>query len=292
MTMMENAERAERRARQRELADRLKASGALDQIFEQIDGGEVPLGGDDGLLKGMLKAALERGLEVELTDHVGYERGDPDASLFPNSRNGTTTKTVSSEVGDVELAVPRDRNGSFTPQLIPKGARRLGGLDEMIISLYAGGMTLRDIQHHLASTIGTELSHETISKITDQVAEEVLVWQRRPLEALYPVIYLDALVVKVRDGAHVINKSAHIAVGVDMDGIKHVLGIWIQTTEGAKFWAGVCADLANRGVRDVLIVCCDGLIGLPEAIEATWKQATVQTCTVHLSRAAMRFVKY
>jgi hypothetical protein len=132
------------------LADRLKASGALDQIFEQIDAGEVPLGGDDGLLKGMLKAALERGLEVELTDHVGYERGDPDASLFPNSRNGTTAKTVSSEVGDVELAVPRDRNGTFAPQLVPKGARRLGGLDEMIISLYAGGMTLRDIQHHLA----------------------------------------------------------------------------------------------------------------------------------------------
>src|SRR5215212_707047 len=183
MTTMDNAERAERRARQRELADRLKASGALDQIFEQIDAGEVPLGGDDGLLKGMLKAALERGLEVELTDHVGYERGDPDASLFANSRNGTTPKMISSEIGDVELAVPRDRHGSFTPQLVPKGSRRLGGLDEMIISLYAGGMTLRDIQHHLASTIGTELSHETISKITDQVAEEVLVWQRRPLES-------------------------------------------------------------------------------------------------------------
>jgi hypothetical protein len=140
MTTMDDAERAERRARQRELADRLKASGALDQVFEQIDAGEVPLGGDDGLLKGMLKAALERGLEVELTDHVGYERGDPDASLFPNSRNGTTAKTVAGEIGDVELAVPRDRNGTFAPQLIPKGSRRLGGLDEMIISLYAGGM--------------------------------------------------------------------------------------------------------------------------------------------------------
>jgi putative transposase len=153
------------------------------RFFEQIDAGEMPLGGDDGLLKGMLKAALERGLEVELTDHVGYGRGDPEASLFPNSRNGTSSKTVSSEVGDLELAVPRDRNGSFTPRLVPKGSRRLGGLDEMIISLYAGGMTLRDIQHHLASTIGTELSYETISKITDQVAEEVLAWQRRPLEA-------------------------------------------------------------------------------------------------------------
>src|SRR5215204_4503511 len=285
---MSEGERAERRARQRELADRLKASGALDQIFEQIDAGEVPLGGDDGLLKGMLKAALERGLEVELTDHVGYERGDPDASLFANSRNGTTPKMVSSEIGDVELAVPRDRHGSFTPQLVPKGSRRLGGLDEMIISLYAGGMTLRDIQHHLVSTIGTELSHETISKITDQVADEVLIWQRRPLEALYPVIYLDALVVKVKDGAHVRNKAAHIAVGVDVDGIKHVLGIWVQTSEGAKFWAGVCAELANRGIKDVLIVCCDGLTGFPEAIEATWPNSTIQTCVVHLIRAAMK----
>ena len=160
----------------------------------------------------------------------------------------------------------------------------------MIISLYAGGMTMRDIEHHLASTIGTELSHETISNITDQVADEVLAWQSRPLDAMYPVIYLDAIVVKVRDGAHVTNKAAHIAVGVDMDGIKHVLGIWLQTNEGAKFWAGVCAELANRGVRDVLIVCCDGLTGLPEAIEATWAQATVQTCVVHLIRASMRFV--
>ena len=162
----------------------------------------------------------------------------------------------------------------------------------MIVSLYAGGMTLRDIQHHLVSTIGTELSHETISKITDQVAEEVLIWQRRPLEALYPVIYLDALVVKVKDAAHVRNKAAHLAVGVDVDGIKHVLGIWVQTSEGAKFWAGVCAELANRGIKDVLIVCCDGLTGFPEAIEATWPNSTIQTCVVHLIRAAMRFVDW
>jgi putative transposase len=197
------AERGEARERQRELAERLKASGALDAIFAEIDAGSTPLTGDDGLLKGMLKAALERGLEVELTDHVGYERGDPDAALFPNSRNGTAPKTVASEIGEVELSVPRDRNGTFTPQLVPKGARRLGGLDEMVISLYAGGMTVRDIAHHLSSTLGTELSHETIAKITDEVAEEVLAWQRRPLEPLYPVIYLDAIVVKVRDGGHV-----------------------------------------------------------------------------------------
>jgi putative transposase len=162
----------------------------------------------------------------------------------------------------------------------------------MIISLYAGGMTVRDIQAHLARTIGTELSHETISKITDAVLDEVTAWQARPLEELYPIIYLDALVVKVRDGHQVRNKAAHIAVGVDLDGVKHVLGIWVQATEGAKFWAGVCAELANRGVRDVLIVCCDGLSGFPEAIEATWPRATVQTCVVHLIRASMRFVSY
>ncbi|MGO2092720.1 MAG: IS256 family transposase, partial [Microbacterium gubbeenense] len=190
------------------------------------------------------------------------------------------------------LRIPRDRDGSFTPRLVPTGSRRLSQLDEMIISLYAGGMTVRDIEHHLASTVGTELSHETISNIVDEIADDVLAWQQRPLEAFYPVIYLDALIVKVRDGGHVRNKAAHIAVGVDMDGIKHVLGIWIQATEGAKFWAGVCAELANRGVRDVLIVCCDGLTGFPEAIEATWPDSMVQTCVVHLIRGAMRFVGY
>jgi putative transposase len=153
-------------------------------------------------------------------------------------------------------------------------------------------MTVRDIQHHLARTLGTDLSPDTISGITDAVLEEVRAWQARPLEEIYPIVYLDALVVKVRDGHTVKNRAAHIAVGVDLDGIKHVLGIWVQATEGAKFWAGVCAELRNRGVRDVLIVCCDGLTGFPEAIEATWPQATVQTCTVHLIRASMRFVSY
>jgi len=286
-----NLGREERRRVQKEIADRLTASGALDEIFAKIDAGEALTGGQ-GLIGGMLKAALERGIETELTEHVGYERGDAEAALYENSRNGTFAKTVSTEVGDLELAIPRDRNGTFTPMLVPKGQRRLDGLDGMIISLYAGGMTLRDIQHHLVSTIGTELSHETISKVVDQISEEVLAWQQRPLDALYPVIYLDALIVKVRDGGHVRNKAAHIAVGVDMDGIKHVLGIWVQQTEGAKFWAAVCAELANRGVKDVLIVCCDGLTGFPEAVEATWKEATVQTCVVHLIRAANRFVNY
>lgn len=264
-----------------EALEELRRSGALDALFARIDAGEVQLTGDGGFVPGLIKATLERGLQAELTDHVGYEKGDPEARFFSNSRNGTTPKTVSTEVGDIELDVPRDRVGSFEPRLVPKGQRRLGGIDDMIISLYAGGMTIRDIQHHLVSTIGTDLSHETISKITDEVLDEVLAWQARPLEPLYPVIYLDALVVKVRDGAHVRNKAAHIAVGVDLDGVKHVLGIWVQQSEGAKFWAGVCAELANRGVKDVLIVCCDGLTGFPEAIAATWPAATVQTCVVH-----------
>jgi putative transposase len=240
----------------------------------------------------MVKAVLERGLAAELTEHLGYEKGDPAGRGSPNCRNGTMPKTLATEVGDVALATPRDRAGTFEPRLVPKGVRRAGGLDEIIISLYAGGMTVRDIQHHLARTIGTDLSHETISKVTDAVAEEVKAWQSRPLEEIYPIVYLDALVVKVRDGHQVRNKAAHIAVGVDLDGVKHVLGIWVQATEGAKFWAGVCAELANRGVRDVLIACCDGLSGFPEAIEATWPHATVQTCVVHLIRASMRFVSY
>ena len=288
---MRNAERDERFAEQKRIAEELKASGALDEIFSRMEAGQ-PLTGDQGLIGGMLRAALERGLEVEMTDHLGYERGDPAGAGFDNSRNGTSRKMVATEVGDIDLDVPRDRSGTFTPMLVRKGQRRLDGLDGMIISLYAGGMTIRDIQHHLVSTLGTELSHETISKITDEVADEVLAWQTRPLDALYPVIYLDAIIVKIRDGGHVRNKAAHIAVGVDMDGVKRVLGIWVQATEGAKFWASVCAELANRGVRDVLIVCCDGLTGFPEAVEATWPHATVQTCVVHLLRAATRFVNY
>jgi putative transposase len=276
----------------RAAVDDLVQAGLLDDVMAKVKDGGLALTGEGGFLPEMIKAVLERGLTAELTDHLGYEKGDPAGHGSGNSRNGTTAKTVATEVGDVALAVPRDRSGTFEPRLIPKGARRAGGLDETIISLYAGGMTVRDIRHHLARTIGTDLSHETISKITDAVAEEVKAWQTRPLEEIYPIVYLDALVVKVRDGHQVRNKAAHIAVGVDLDGVKHVLGIWVQATEGAKFWAGVCAELANRGVRDVLIVCCDGLTGFPDAIEATWPQATVQTCVVHLIRASMRFVAY
>lgn len=289
MAIDKQAREARRRA-QAEGALRLIDSGVMDDLFAKIDAGEVQLDGDGGFIQQLIKTGLERGLQTELTEHLGYEKGDPEAAFFDNSRNGSSAKTVGTSVGDVELSIPRDRNGSFTPRLVPTGSRRLSQLDDMIISLYAGGMTVRDIAHHLESTVGTDLSHETISKIVDEIADEVLAWQHRPLEAFYPVIYLDALIVKVRDGGHVRNKAAHIAVGVDMDGIKHVLGIWVQQTEGAKFWAAVCAEIANRGVRDVLIVCCDGLTGFPEAIEATWPDSAVQTCVVHLIRNAMRFV--
>jgi putative transposase len=276
----------------RQAVNEMVEAGLFDSLMERVDADGLRLTGPGGFLPELVKAVLERGLAAELTEHLGYEKGDPAGRGTPNSRNGTTAKTLATEVGDIGLAVPRDRAGSFEPQLVPKGIRRAGGLDDMIISLYSGGMTVREIGHHFARTLGTELSHESISNITDAVAEEVKTWQSRPLEEIYPIIYLDALVVKIRDGHTVRNRSAYLAIGVDLDGVKHVLGIWVQATEGAKFWAGVCAELRNRGVRDVLIVCCDGLTGFPEAIEATWPQATVQTCTVHLIRAAMRFVSY
>jgi len=249
-------EAPEPRSARQTINDMLDA-GLLDELMDRVDTGELALTGQGGFLPEMVKAVLERGLAAELTEHLGYERGDPAGRGSPNSRNGSTPKTLQTEVGPVGLDTPRDRQGSFEPRLVPKGARRAGGLDEMIVSLYAGGMTVRDISHHLARTLGVELSHDTISTITDAVLEEVKAWQTRPLEELYPILYLDALVIKVRDGHQVRNRAAHLAVGVDLDGVKHVLGIWVQASEGAKFWAGVCAELRNRGVRDVLIVCCD-----------------------------------
>jgi putative transposase len=265
----------------------------LDAMLASVDKSGLRLTGEGGFLPALIKAVLERGLQVELDDHLGYEKGDPAGRGAPNSRNGTTPKTVLTEIGEVGLDQPRDRDSSFEPRLVPKGVRRLaGGLDEMIISLYAGGMTVRDIGFHLERTLGVELSHETISKITDAVLEEVKAWQTRPLDPVYPIVFIDALVVKVRDGGHVTNKAAHIVVGVDTDGIKHVLGIWVQSAEGAKFWLNVLTELRNRGVKDVLIACCDGLEGLPEAIETVWPQTVTQTCVVHLIRACMRYVSY
>ena len=223
----------------RETVNQMLEAGLLDEVMDRVDAGGLTLTGEGGFLPEMIKAVLER-VATELTEHLGYEKGDPAGRGSPNSRNGTTAKTVATEVGDVPLDVPRDRAGSFEPRLVPKGARRAGGLDEVIISLYAGGMTVRDIQHHLARTIGTELSPDTISTITDSVLDEVKAWQARPLEEIYPIIYLDALVVKVRDGHQVRNRAAHLAVGVDLDGVKHVLGIWVQATEGEPHRAVLC----------------------------------------------------
>jgi putative transposase len=212
-------------ARQPVGVDELIDQQWLDGLLARVDENGLQLTGEGGFLPALVKAVLERGLATELSDHLGYDKGDPAGRGSPNSRNGYTPKTVQSEVGPVDLAVPRDRESSFDPRLVPKGSRRLaGGLDEMIISLYAGGMTVRDIGFHLERTLGVQLSHDTISKITDGILEEVKAWQTRPLDPIYPILYIDALVVKVRDGAHVVNKAAHIVVGVDTDGIKHVLG--------------------------------------------------------------------
>ncbi|MDE1578170.1 IS256 family transposase [Actinotignum sanguinis] len=276
------------RALRREFID----DDLLDRLVESSSERGIGLTGENGFLPELIKAVLERGMQAELTDHLGYEKHDRAGHGSGNSRNGTSPKTLQTQVGPVRIDQPRDRAGTFTSRLVPPGQRRMGGLDDMIISLYAGGMTIREIQHHLEATIGTQISHETISNITEAVQEEVIAWQTRPLEAFYPVLFLDAIHVKIKDHNRVASRAAHIAIGVDCDGIKHVLGIWVQAHEGAKFWAGVCAELANRGVQDVLIVACDGLAGFPEAITATWPRAIIQTCVVHLIRASMRFVSY
>jgi putative transposase len=265
---------------------------AIDAVLEKVKGDGLRLTGPGGFLSELVKAVLERGLQAELTEHLGYGRHDAAGKGTGNSRNGAPAKTVQTEVGPIEVRVPRDRAGTFTPMLLPKNTRRLGGLSDVIISLYAGGMTVRDISHHLHRVYGTEVSPDTISTITDEVLDEVKAWQHRPLDEVYPIVYIDALMVKVRDGGQVRNKACYLVVGVGVDGVKHVLGIWVQQAEGAKFWMQVCTELRNRGVRDVLIACCDGLTGLPEAIEAVWPHTTVQTCTVHLIRAAMKFVSY
>jgi putative transposase len=264
----------------------------LDEFVARMRSDGARLTGPGGVLTEMLKAVLERGLQAELTEHLGYTKHDAAGRGTGNSRNGATPKTVLTEVGPVPLDVPRDRAGTFTPVLVPKGERRLGGLSDIIISLYAGGMTVRDVCHHLQRAHGTDLSPDTVSAVTDSVLEEVKGWQTRPLDECYPVIFIDALMVKVRDGAHVRNKAAYLVVGVDTDGVKHVLGIWIANTEGAKFWLSVFSELRNRGVRRVLIACCDGLEGLPDAIETIWPYTIVQTCVVHLIRASLRYASY
>ena len=282
-------------ARVNEISEKLMENSEIASLISELSSSA-----DDAseLVKGLLQASINAGLKAEMDAHLGYGHSDRktkaqvETAQENNHRNGSYTKTVNSGYGAVEVTVPRDRAGTFTPRMVPKGARRLTELDDMIISLYAGGMTVRDIQHHLATTLGVDMSPDTISTITDAVLDEVMIWQNRQLDEFYPVIFLDALRVKIRDGHRVVNKSCYMAVGVDMDGIKHILGLWIADNEGAAFWASVCADLANRGVQDVFIVCCDGLKGLPEAVETTWPNSMVQTCIVHLIRAANRWVSY
>jgi putative transposase len=271
---------------------RLVDDKLADDLLARAEAEGIQLLGEGGLLQQMTKAMLERGLQTELTEHLGYEAHDPSGRGTGNSRNGTTPKKLLTEVGAVDLEVPRDRVGSFEPQLVRKGQRRLDGIDKIVLGLYSRGMSVRDIQAQVREMFDIEVSPDLISKITDAVMEEARDWQARPLDPVYPVIFLDALVCKVRDAGTVKNKAAHLAVGVDTDGRKEVLGIWIETTEGAKFWLRVLNELKARGVNDVLIVVCDGLVGLPTSINAVWPDALVQTCIVHLTRASLRWVNY
>ena len=271
---------------------RLVDAELADRLIAQAQEQGVELLGEGGLLKQMTKAILERSLAIELTDHLGYEEGDPAGAGSGNSRNGTTAKRLLTEAGHLDLEVPRDRNATFDPQTVRKGQRRLDGVDKLVMGLYARGMTVRDIQAQLKETFDLDVSHDLVSKITDGVLEEVREWQSRPLDRVYPVIFLDAIVCKVRENGSVRNKAAHLAVGVDGDGKKEVLGIWVETTEGAKFWLRVMNEVKARGVEDVLVVVCDGLTGLPAAVTACWPAAIVQTCIVHLTRASLRWVNY
>lgn len=264
----------------------------IDALLKDAKSAGTPIDGADGLLNQMTKAVLERVLQAEMTGHLGYEAGDPAGHGSGNSRNGKTTKTVSTTNGPVEIEVPRDRNGSFEPAIVPKRSRRIGNIDDMILSLYSRGMTTRDIEAHLREVYGVNASRELISNITDVVVDEIKAWQSRPLDEVYPILYVDGIRIRVKDNGVVTTKVAYLAIGVDVDGRKHALGCWIQDTEGAKFWQKVLSDLRNRGVRDVLIACCDGLTGLPDAIHAVFPDTVVQTCVVHVIRNAMRFVSY
>jgi len=269
------------------------ASELVDQLLGQVKAEGLQLLGEDGVIAGLTKSILERALDEELTEHLGYERGDPAGRGSGNSRNGTTPKTVLTEVGAVELEVPRDRNSTFEPTIVPKGATRLKGFDENVVALYAQGMSTRDIRKTLKRFYGVDVSPDLVSRVTDGVLDELREWQSRPLDAVYPILYIDALVIKVRTQGSVVNRPAYVAVGVDVDGRKHVLGVWLgDGGEGAKFWLTVLTELAQRGLADVLFVCCDGLKGLPDAIETVWPKASVQTCVVHLIRASLRYCSW
>ena len=259
------------------------------QLIDEARATGRSLVGPGGLLADITKQVLETRLEVEMTEHLGYEKHAAVGDGTGNSRNGTRSKTVITEVGPVELDVPRDRNGTFEPQTVKKRQRRLEGVDAMVISLTAKGLTTGEVQAHLAEVFGTDVSRETISKITDAVLEDMAGWLVRPLDAVYPVVFIDAIHVKVRDG-QVANRAFYCAIGVTVEGKRDILGIWASPgAEGAKFWLNVLTELKNRGINDVCIVCCDGLKGLPDAIGVTWPRAVVQTCVLHLIRNTFRY---
>ena len=248
--------------------------------------------GRDGLLGELTGRLVERALSEELSEHLGYPAGHAPPGGAGNSRNGGTPKTLLTDHGQVPIDVPRDRKSRFEPQLVKKNQRRLAGLDEKIIALYAGGMTTREIETYITELYGPGVSRETVSRVTAGVLEDAKAWQTRPLEQIYPILYLDALVIKIRDGQAVRNFACYLAIGVNLEGERDVLGIWFQKTEGAKFWLQVLTDLKQRGVQDVLICCVDGLTGFPEAIEAVYPKTWVQTCIVHLIRSSLKFVPY
>ncbi len=247
--------------------------------------------GENGLLKQLTKLLVEKALDAEMAQHLGHAKHEPVANPAGNTRNGKSRKTLKGEFGELPIEVPRDRHGTFEPQLIPKHQTRWTGFDDKVISLYARGMTVREIQAHLEEMYGTEISPSLISSITDAVADEVKAWQARPLDPVYPIVYLDCIHVKVREGA-VRVKAVYLAIGVTLAGEKEVLGMWLAQTEGAKFWLQVVTELRNRGVQDIFIACVDGLKGFPEAIEAVFPKAAVQLCIVHMVRHSLNYVSW
>jgi len=272
-----------------ELSADLLDDELIGQLVDRARAGGLQLTGEGGLLQQLTKRVLESALEGEITDHLGYEKHDPAGDGSGNSRNGTRAKTVLTEVGPVQIEVPRDRDGSFEPQLVRKRQRRLTGVDEMVLSLSARGLTHGDISAHLAEVYGASVSKTTISTITDKVMEGMSEWQNRPLDSVYPVVFIDCIHVKVRDG-QVANRPVYVALAVTVDGNRDILGLWVgDGGEGAKYWLQVLTELRNRGVEDVCMVVCDGLKGLPDAIGTVWPQAITQTCIVHLMRASFRY---
>ncbi|MDT8376134.1 MAG: IS256 family transposase [Mariprofundaceae bacterium] len=248
--------------------------------------------GENGILKQLTKAVGERALEAEMEHHLGHARHEPDGNATGNTRNGRSRKTLKGEFGEMPIEIPRDRDGDFEPQLVGKHQTRWSGFDDKIISLYARGMTVREIQSHLEEMYGTEVSPTLISSVTDAVMDEAKAWQMRPLDKLYPIVYLDCIHVKVRDNGIVRAKAVYLALGINMEGEKELLGIWIAQTEGAKFWLQVVTELKNRGVQDIFIACVDGLKGFPEAIEAVFPKTDVQLCIVHMVRYSLNYVSW